>query len=271
MVRNPGRSAAQKGSVTMANLGSDLTLNQTVELVARLGRFGLSPEVAKLLRGDDDAAERFVLAGLEAISAKANLIHGVFNKTSDVLAAFQARCAAKDIDFGKFAWIGSEAAPEFDPKDPETVVVLDATLDTLKNTFEFAWAWTKDGQEDGWRYEGMLSDANKLRLLSDDRDDKAEGDGSEFKPWTIRWVRIKLDTHVGKKPLDVRKVETSPGCALLFMSAEHPERIKATDYKKRFGFWLPGLKCTAPDEDAWRSVPNVCFDDESRQVGLFSY
>lgn len=255
----------------MANLGSEVTVNQSSEFFNRFGRFGGSMELLKNLLGDDELMREFMRKGLESLNAKSNLIHSVFNKTSDVLAAFKARCAAKGIDFGKFAWVGSEAAPEFDPNDPETVVVLDATLDTLQNTFEFAWAWTKDGQEDGWRYEGMLSDANKLRLLSDDRDDMAEGDGPEFKSWTIRWVRIKLDTNVGKRPIDVRKVEASPGCALLFMSAEHPERIKATDYETRYGFWLPGLKCTAPGGDAWRSVPDVRFDGDDRQVELHSF
>ncbi|MCR4256090.1 MAG: hypothetical protein NUW08_00090 [Candidatus Uhrbacteria bacterium] len=244
-----------------SKLSSELTLTQSQELIARLGRFGLSPEVAKKLMGDDEAMRTFVRDGLKSLNANADLIHGVFNKTSDVLVAFKARCASNDIDFGKFSWIGSETAPEFDPNDPEIVVVLDVTFDTLQSTFEFAWAWTMDGQERNYRWEGVVTNSKKLRLLSDDR---------KFKPFTLRWVRIKLDTHVGKKPVDVRDPKSSPGCALLFMSAEHPERIKVTDYKKRFGFWLPGLKCTAPDGDAWRRVPSVNFDDDDRRVGLYS-
>ncbi len=203
------------------------------------------------------------------ISQTASLVHDVFNTAEAVLAAFKARCAVKGIDFGKFSWVSPETAPDFDPTDPETVVVLDATLDTLQNTFEFAWAWTIDGQEDSWRWDGMHSDQKKLRLLSDDRKEDAEGDGPEFKPYTLRWVRIKLDTDVGKKPGDVRNPK-SPGCALLFMAAEHPERIKATDYEKRYGFWLPSLKCTAPNGGAWRNVPYVLFHRDYRQVKLDS-
>lgn len=196
------------------------------------------------------------------------LIHGVFNTQVDVLAAFKARCVDKGIDFGMFSWVGPKAAPDFDPDDPETVVVLDATLGTLKATFEFAWEWTVDGQDAKWRWDGMLSDADKLRLLSDERPDDAEGDSPDFKPWTLSWRRIKLDTHVGKKPGDVRNPTSSPGCALLFVAAEHPARIKATDYKTRFGFWLAGLKCTAPDESPWQSVPDLGFGRGSREVGL---
>ena len=188
------------------------------------------------------------------------LIHGVFNNTDEVLAAFIVRCARRDIEYKKFSWVGSKFAPEFDPNDPEMVVVLDVTLDTLQNTFEFAWAWTVDGQDDSWRYEGMLSDADNLALL----------DGLEFKPYTLRWVRITLDSNVGKKPIDIRDPKSSPGCALLFMSAEHPARIKATDYEKRFGFWLPGLKCTDPGYEAWRYVPCVGFSRDDREVKLYS-
>jgi len=198
------------------------------------------------------------------------LVHSVFNKQEDVLTAFTARCVSRGIDFGRFTCVGSQYAPDIDPNDPETVVVLDATLDTLQNTFEFAWEWTADGQNDKWRYDGMISDSKNLRLLSDERPDDAEGDSPDFKPWTLSWRRIKLDTNVGKKPIDVRDPKSSPGCALLFMSAEHPARIKATDYEKRFSFWLPGLKCTSPDGGQWRGVPCARFCRGNRQVRLSS-
>jgi len=202
--------------------------------------------------------------------AKSVLMHGVFDIIEAVLVAFKARCAVKGIDFSKFSWIGSEVAPDFDPNDPETVVVLDATLATLRQTFEFAWEWTKDGQDDSWRWDGMVSDASKLRLLSDDRPDDDEGDGSDFKPWTLSWRRIKLNVGVNKNPIDLRNPKSSPGCALLFMSAEHPARIKATDYETRFGFWLPGLKCTGLVGRQWLSVPCVSFNRVERKVLLRS-
>ena len=129
-------------------------------------RCGDSSKLRELAQGLQDAFARL---------GNFTLIHGVYNTTVDVLAAFKARCAAKGIDFGKFSWVSPESAPDFDLNDPETVVVLDATLDTLQNTFEFAWAWTVDGQDDKWRWDGMLSDQKKLRLLSDDRKDDAEG------------------------------------------------------------------------------------------------
>jgi hypothetical protein len=253
----------------MASLASEVSGTQMVEFFGRFGRFGGNMAKLQRLLGNDELMEAWVKRLDEFPEYR--LVHGVFNKQDDVLAAFKARCAAKGLDFGKFSWVGSEVAPDFDPNDPETVVVLDATLDTLQNTFKFAWAWTVDGQERKRCWNGMLSDRNKLRLVSDERPDDAEGDGPDFKPWTLSWKRIKLDTNVGKKPIDVRNPK-SPGCALLFMSAEHPARIKATDYEKRFGFWLPGLRCLQTWEwsSSWR-VPYVNFDPAKSEVIIGSY
>jgi len=245
-----------------------ITIGEDTEFKGRLARAGFSAEIIREINRSDDMAKTMYEALMQ--HPRFALVHGVFNKTENVLAAFKARCAAKGIDFTKFSWVTPEHAPDF-TDDEEVAVVLDATLGTLKDTFEFAWRWTVDGQEDEWRYEGMVSDANKLRLLSDKRPDEAEGDSSDFEPWTLAWRRIKLKANVGKKPCDIRDDKTSPGCAMLFVAAQHPERIKATDYVKRFGFWLPGLKCTAPDGDRWRSVPDVYFDRGARRVGLHSY
>lgn len=243
----------------MASFASEVYGTQMVEFFNRFGRFGGSIAKLQRLLGNDETMKRWVKQLDEFPEFR--LIHGVFTPQSDVLAAFKSRCAVKGIDFSKFEWIGPAPSPLSFTDDPEVAVVLDATLGTLQQTFEFAWEWTVDGQDAKWRWEGMDSDPEKLVLL----------DGLEFRPWTLRWVRIKLDANVGRKPTDVRNAETSPGCALLFMGAEHPERIKATDYKKRFGFWLAGLKCTAPGGELFRNVPYASFHRGTRQVGLDSH
>ncbi len=240
----------------MASL-STATDGEITEFKGRLARAGLTAELLREVNHHDYLAPIMVEA-LKRNYRYTTLIHEVFNRQDSVLAAFKARCAEKGIDFGKFTWVGSEQAPEFDPNDPETVVVLDATLSTLQKTFEFAWAWTVDGQEDKWRWPSLDSSPKKLALL----------DGIEFKAWTLKWIRIKLDANIGKRPSTVRKRNTTPGCALLFMSAEHPERIKATDSEKRFGFYLRGLKCTVPGLGPWAGVPCVDFGRDDRRVLL---
>lgn len=211
----------------------------------RASEMAIAIEELKTINGLDESPEK--------------LIHGVYNPTVDILEATKARCAEKGIEFGKLSWIGSEQAPDFDPRDPETVVVLDLTLGTLQATSEFAWEWAKDGQESSSRWEGILFDPGKLRLL----------EGSEaFQPFTLRWRRIKLNTNVNKKPMDVRSPQTSPGVALLFVAAQHPQRVKATDYEKRFCWYIPGLECSVPDDDPWRCVLYIYFDRDDRQLRL---
>lgn len=236
---------------------ANIFLTQTAEFFDRFFRFGGTIKMVVKLLGDDELMKWWV--GQLNSHPTFRLIHEVYNPTADILEAVKARCAEKGIEFEKLRWIGTEQAPDFDPRDPETVVVLNVTLDTLQATFEFAWEWAKDGQENSWRWEGMLSDPGKLRLL--------EG-SKEFQPFTLRWRRIKLNANVGKKPIDVRSPQTSPGVALIFVAAQHPQRVKATDYEKRFGWFVPGLACTAPDYEPWQSVPCVGFSRDNRQVWL---
>jgi len=73
----------------------------------------------------------------------------------------------------------------------------------------------------------------------------------------LRWRRIKLNANIAKAPKDVRDQKTSPGLALVFVAAQHPGRIKATDYKTRFGWYVPGLECTVHGGEPWRYVPCV--------------
>lgn len=250
----------------MAGLASKVSGTQMVEFFSRFGRFGGDMVKFQRLLSDDEFMEWWVK--LMDQYPDNRLVHGVFNKPRRILADFKARCIGNGIDFNNFSWLGSETAPDFDPNDPETVVVLDATLDTLQNTFEFAWAWMADWQMGNHRSHDMLSDQKSLRLLSDERDNGSEGDGLDFKPWTLTWRRIKLDVNIGKKPSKTRTSKSPPGCALLFMGAEHPHRIKTMNYTSRFGFWLPGLKCITPNTGEWRRVPFILFDQVGHQVKL---
>ncbi|OGL66998.1 hypothetical protein A2856_00725 [Candidatus Uhrbacteria bacterium RIFCSPHIGHO2_01_FULL_63_20] len=244
----------------MASLTSQMRFTQVQEFADCFGRSGMTPEEAELcLKPEHRSVFDDMLKAMRKHAAfRTDLVHGVFNAALVQLEAFKARCKDKGIDFDRFHFVGSETPPEF-TDDPEVVVVLDATLATLQETFEFAWEWTKDGQHDSYRWDGLNTDPAKLRLL----------EGAEaFEPFTLRWRRVKLDANVGKKPVNVRDPKRSPGVALLFVAAQHPERIKATDYKKRFGFWIPGLQCTVPDSDPWSRAPDVGFSLGDRRVWL---
>jgi hypothetical protein len=239
---------------------ANIFLRQSAEFFERFFRFGGTIKMIVKLLGDDELMNWWV--GELKSHSTFRLIHGVFNPTVDVLESLKACCAKQSIEFDRFAWDGPEEAPDFDLKDPKTAVVLEANLGDLQETFEFVWGWTKEGQHTNWRWDGMDSCSDKLRLLSG---------GKDFKPWTLCWRRIKLDANVGKKPEDVRDPKTSPGLALLYVAAEHPECVMATDCKKCFGWYIPGLECTAPGYEPWQHVPCVRFNRDSRKVGLGAF
>lgn len=236
---------------------SNIHLQQAAEFFGRFFRLGGTIQMIKQLLGDDELMTWW-MEQLK-IHAKFKLVHGVFNPAADILEASMLRLAEKGFVVDQFTWIGPKEAPDFDSRDHEMVVVLDVTLGSLQETLEFAWDWAVEGQEDSWRWGGLETTPDKLRLL----------EGSEaFQPMTLRWRRIKLNVNVAKAPKDVRDPKASPGLALLFVAAQHPQRVKVIDYEKYFGWHVPGLECTAPGLEPWQGVPYVYFSQGDRQVGL---
>lgn len=238
---------------------SNLKHGEVREFERILAEAGLTAELVRLIIQDPRLAVTMLTAVQDQPAAK--LIHGVFNRAEDVLKATLERLVTKGFTVNQFTWIGSETPPDF-TQDNEVVVALDVTLANLEDTDKFAYEWAAEGQENGgWRWEGLESTPDKLRLLQGSPD---------FKPFTLRWRRIKLNANIGKKPIDVRSPETSPGLVLVFVAAQHPARVKATDYKTRFGWFIPGLECTVPGYEPWRGVPCVDFYQGGRQVGLYA-
>ncbi len=189
------------------------------------------------------------LFGTAGLSNRAR--QGVFSSTSDILRSFKDKCALHQIDRSKFSWVTSKRPLGF-TRDDEVVVVLDITLDTLQHTIDFAWKWITDGQEDWVRYEDSTHIGGKTshyELIQ----------GLEFKPWTLSWRRIKLDANVGRRPGEVRNPETSPACALMFVAAQHPVRVKAMNSKGRPNFWIPGLVylCMVDSEGGFEMIPRI--------------
>ncbi|MBT4857281.1 hypothetical protein HON52_03795 [Candidatus Uhrbacteria bacterium] len=172
------------------------------------------------------------------------LIHRVYIPTSSILCNFYVRCVKKSINFDRFTWDGSENPPEFDMDDPETVVVLEASLGSLRETHEFASEWAGDGQETYHPDEDIITDQSGLRLLKG---------SEEFQPWTLRWRRIKLDVNIYKGVDEVRDPKRSPGIALIYVAAQHPQRMKEILTHSRMGWSIPGLEYRTP-HDTWRQI-----------------
>ncbi len=191
------------------------------------------------------------------------LIHDRYNNPILALEQLRARCAflavkGVDIDFDRFSWRGSLTGPgEFDPEDPEIAVVLDVTLDTLWNTFYFATAWACD----------VLESNTAGSIAMNKRDsDFALLEGQEFEPWTLRWVRMRLDTQRDKNVLEVRDPKTSPGCAIFYMMAQHPRYMWMARLEPKF--WIPGLRSTWGC-DQLTGVPYVSLHRRKRQLRIY--
>lgn len=237
-----------------------VTGRDLIKLIEDLAAAGFTSDMLRAVIRHADMPKLMVEALKE--HAHFRLIHGVFNRQEVVLENFRMRCITEKIDLDRFQWDSPLAAPHFDPNDQEIAVGLNATLSGLQETFEFSWKWLIEGHSEHYRFPGLSSDPDKLALL----------EGQEFMPWRLKWVRAKLDTHLNVAPADVENPATSPGCALLLLMAQHPERIRKIDYKSRNGFWLTGLRCTGPEEEAYplMRVPNVAYYAGTRSVELQS-
>lgn len=226
---------------------TEVSKREMTAFYERFIRFGGSAARFKKLMEDDELMkwwmERF---------AERFIVHDVFSRVDTVLASFKERCAMKGIEWNRFVWCGSETPPDFDPNDDQTVVVLEATLDTLQHTFDFSFEWLVDQHPD-WR--GMLSmnsDSRHLSLVNPEPyrpppHHRAKEPPaiirpvSKFSPYTLRWVRMQLNANAGKLISRMPSREHAPGCAVLFMAAEHPTWVRDVAHPKRLGLWLPGL------------------------------
>lgn len=251
---------------------------RTKDLITAYHRFcafgGTASRFKELLKNDD--LMKWWVGRLEEFPPF-RLIHDVFSPTTEVLSSFRERCTTKNIDFGRFSWIGSKTPPEFDRNDPYTVVVLDVTLDTLHSTFTFAWEWVIDEQEGVQALNTVDSRSQYLRLLrppagpywyhSRQRKPPPPPKPKLIEPYTLWWRRIKLDVHIDQSPLTFREANSSPGCALLFLMAEHPAWVKdMIERKKTYrGLWLPGLAYDGPES----STPCVQFGSPTWKIHLY--
>lgn len=197
------------------------------------------------------------------------LAHGIFNASSSVLENALRHLKAKGYDPSQFTWIGPEICPFNYTDDPEVVIVLDITLGTLEETFEFAYTWAATGQRMS-RWVQFEAGNLKIRILK----------GAEpFQPFTLRWRQIDIGTNMNRKPCEIRDPKRSPGVALILMLAEHPLIARQTF---RWGhlaeLYLTGLEWTDDESDSvrlygmsWNKVPCLEIHSASGGIRLVGY
>ncbi len=169
-----------------------------------------------------------------------SLIHGMYNHPQVVLPGYMEHCKQVDIDFSRFKWDSPKKPPDFDLKDPETAVILRPSLSSLGETFEDGWQCVVDVHKNVNRQSDICSDPNKLMFI--------DGTDIRFKPWTICWMLVKLDTYLNESPRYVRTVNTRRtvllGIEPLYVAAQHAERINAIGDEKsgRCDLWMSALR-----------------------------
>jgi len=249
------------------NLASQLTGTQIIELVGRLGRFGLTPERVAKLAGDDEMTKEWV-GKLDEFPAL-RLIHGVFTSPEQQLT----RIREWNREFG---WgISDEAFAEAEksvpvwPEEKLVAVVLvpyladkkveDDTVTTgLERTFHELWMRAKAEQDANWRWDGYdKAGSDRLRLHK----------GIEHKVG-LRWEVIDLGCNRNKKPMDVRNSKSSPSAGILAAAALHPQWVKSMDGDKVPYVSIPGYEVNVSDESPWHYVPGLYFNRDGRRIRL---
>lgn len=243
----------------MTSLHSSLVLGDQIEFWRIAAAAGLTAADIKMLNKHPEALGDMVIA--MRTHPCFELEHGVFRPVDELLEITQDQISAwthGKRDFSSFEWIGSQNPLAY-TDDPEVAVVLVPTLNTLEETAEFLWEWIKDGQENSWRSDHALFDPDHLRML------QARG---TFRPNTLEYVRIKLNAHQGKKPVDVRGAD-SAGFEVFACCAQHPERVKAMNGGDRPYLNVSGLELHVSGGRPWQGMLRVRFARGGRGVGLF--
>lgn len=239
----------------MTSLHSSLVLGDQIEFWRIAAAAGLTAADIKRLNKHPEALGEMVTA--MRTHPCLNLIHGVFRPVDELLEVTRERLLTIDRPLDSFEWIGSQDPPAY-TDDPEVSVTLVLTLNTLEETVKFLWEWIVDGQESSWRNDYALFDPDHLCML--------EACGA-FRPNTLEYVRLKLNAHQGKKPVDVRGAD-SAGLEVLTCCAQHPERVKAINGGERPCLNVSGLELHISDGLPWRYVLHVGFDRDDRTVEL---
>lgn len=222
--------------MAMARL-AELPYGVIDQLLREFGRRFGAKEALRLKENPD--AWDIMLAALRREHPAFQLVHGVYEPRDRLGKMLVDQLNESGIDEGTFAWLTDSGAPCF-TDDPEVVVALVPLLGTPEQTHGFLVNWLSEVL--GVRLQDHVADS-RFRF-------KYVNKGS-FKPWTIRWVRIKLDAHKGKHYGSDFKVKSSfephgkgvdigtlAGLEVLAAMAQHPEALRARNGEDRPHFCL---------------------------------
>ena len=222
------------------------------EIVKRLGNGSLDPDAVL------DAYQRII----EGRFDEPSLIHGMFVSPEAQIANMRGWNLEHGLGYIDAYFVeAEEAARQLTwPEDRLVVHVLVPYAETVDATLETLWTIASGLQPNNWRWDGMKSGPENLRLL----------DGIEHKPG-LRWEAIDLganwDPKDGIRPMDVRG-PNSAHAGILAAAAHFPKWVQAMDGEKVPYVWLPGYQVNVAGEAPWRRVPYLGWDSVLRKVNL---
>lgn len=128
-------------------------------------------------------------------------------------------------------------------------------------TFELWWKIAASVHPDKYRWPGVKSDSDHLRLLN----------GITHPGKCLRWEVIDLAANRDEKPRDVRSSQTSPHAGILAAAAHFPKWVQAMHGKTVPYVSIAGYELNVPDCGGWTGVPFLHWDAVFRQVKLYAF
>lgn len=190
----------------------------------------------------------------------AELINGMFISPAAQLELVRQRNTERNWGFTEEAFAALGEPPVW-PDGKLSAVILDVSLDTPQQTFDKAWHFAASVQQNNWRWDGLKSDPDHLRLLP----------GITHKR-CLRWRVVDLganwDRKNGISSADVRNAKTSPYSAILWAASYFPKWIQAMDGTNVPYVWIPGYQLTIAGGGRWSFVPCLSWGRSCRWVGL---
>lgn len=188
-----------------------------------------------------------------------HLIHDLFVSPLQQLEMIKRLNHERDWGFTEKDFVSLGEAPDW-PAGRLSVVILDVSLNSVQETFETAWELVKTTQPSSWRWAGLQSDSDHLRLLS----------GKHQRG--LQWQVVDLGVNQNRNPEEVRNISTSPSSAILWMAYYSPKWIQSMNGKDIPFVWIPGYEVTIPGTTQdWHDVPSLNRNAGERQIKLNAY
>lgn len=136
-------------------------------------------------------------------------------------------------------------------------------LDGVRRTFEELWEVASEGMPENWSWRQHLGDARPVKLLP----------GGRHVPG-IR--RVTVDLGAGWDPVDgARAIEIrgrhSASAEVLAAAAHFPEWVQAMEGVHVPFVYLGGYVVTFPENEAWRHVPCMSWNEFLGRVNLMDH